>query len=249
MLIVNADDWGINRVATDRILDCYKNCRLTTVSAMVFLDDSERSAELALKNQLEVGLHLNFTLPLKISKNLGGLQKQQERILKYLLNNKYYQLLYNPFLKNDFKYVFNAQWEEFTRLYKKQPAHVNGHHHMHLCSNMLADRLIPRNYKIRKSFSFFEHEKNPFNRFYRNCVDWCINQRYICTKYFFSIAPICDLARLRRIVNLSKEYDVELMVHPEKEEEYEYLKSTEYQQIIQEAKFGTYSFLKNLKLK
>jgi chitin disaccharide deacetylase len=245
MLIVNADDWGINRVATDRILDCYKNCRLTTVSAMVFMADSERSAELALKYELEVGLHLNFTLPFKSSKNSDRLHNQQERISKYLLNNKYYRLLYNPFLKNDLKYVFNAQWEEFTRLYKKPPAHVNGHHHMHLCSNMLAGRLIPRNSKIRKSFSFFEHEKNPFNRFYRNFVDWCIKQRYICTEYFFSIAPICDKARLKRIVHLSKEYDVELMTHPEKEGEYEYLKSTEYQQIIQEAKFGTYNFLKN----
>jgi len=247
MLIVNADDWGINRVATDRILDCYKNCRLTTVSAMVFLDDSERSAELALKYELEVGLHLNFTLPLKSCNNLGSLHIRQERISKYLLNNKYYQLLYNPFMKNDFEYVFNAQWEEFTRLYKKPPVHVNGHHHMHLCSNMLAGRLIPRNSKVRKSFSFFEHEKNPFNRFYRNCVDWCINQRYICTEYFFSIAPIFDKARLRRIVNLSKEYDVEIMVHPEKEEEYGYLKSSEYQQIIKETNLQTYNSLKNSK--
>jgi predicted glycoside hydrolase/deacetylase ChbG (UPF0249 family) len=46
MLIVNADDWGRNRDATDRSLECHRNGRITTVSAMVFMEDSERAADL-----------------------------------------------------------------------------------------------------------------------------------------------------------------------------------------------------------
>ena len=61
MLIINADDWGRSLAETDAALECYKAGRITSVSAMVFMGDSERAAELAKENKLDVGLHLNFT--------------------------------------------------------------------------------------------------------------------------------------------------------------------------------------------
>ncbi|PYL02866.1 MAG: chitooligosaccharide deacetylase, partial [Verrucomicrobia bacterium] len=61
MLIINADDWGCSVAETDAALRCYKGGRITSVSAMVFMEDSERAAELAKENELDVGLHLNFT--------------------------------------------------------------------------------------------------------------------------------------------------------------------------------------------
>ncbi|HET6489004.1 MAG TPA: ChbG/HpnK family deacetylase, partial [Syntrophales bacterium] len=73
MLIVNADDWGRNRVATDRSLELHRNGRITAVSAMVFMEDSERAAELARMNGLDVGLHLNFTTPFNGSVRDGTL--------------------------------------------------------------------------------------------------------------------------------------------------------------------------------
>ena len=44
-----------------RLLDVTQRGRVTSVSAMVFMADSERAAELAKENELDVGLHLNFT--------------------------------------------------------------------------------------------------------------------------------------------------------------------------------------------
>ena len=61
MLIINADDWGRSLAETDAALECYKAGRITSASAMVFMGDSERAAELAKENKLDVGLHLNFT--------------------------------------------------------------------------------------------------------------------------------------------------------------------------------------------
>ena len=63
MLIVNADDWGRDRLTTDRILDCVTAGAVSAVSAMVFAEDSERAAALALDRSIDVGLHLNFTSP------------------------------------------------------------------------------------------------------------------------------------------------------------------------------------------
>ena len=44
MLTVNADDWGRSRAETDAALQCHGKKRITSVSAMVFMEDSERAA-------------------------------------------------------------------------------------------------------------------------------------------------------------------------------------------------------------
>ena len=61
MLIINADDFGRSPAETDAALRCHQEGRITSVSAMVFMEDAERAAELAKENELDVGLHLNFT--------------------------------------------------------------------------------------------------------------------------------------------------------------------------------------------
>ena len=47
MLIINADDFGRSVAETNAALQCYTAGRITSVSAMVFMADSERAAELA----------------------------------------------------------------------------------------------------------------------------------------------------------------------------------------------------------
>src|SRR5579863_5715924 len=61
LLIINADDWGVNREATDRTLDCVLRKTVSSASAMVFMEDSERAAQLALEAGVDTGLHLNLT--------------------------------------------------------------------------------------------------------------------------------------------------------------------------------------------
>jgi predicted glycoside hydrolase/deacetylase ChbG (UPF0249 family) len=243
MLIVNADDWGRNTTSTDNTMDCFKNGRITSVSAMVFMEDSKRAAALALKNGLDAGLHLNFTT--KFNPNIASskLLECQQRVTAFLQKNRYYFLLYNPALKRDFQYVFSAQYEEYTRLYHQQPTHIDGHHHMHLCANVLLQKLIPRGSKVRRNFSFTSNEKGRVNRLYRFLADRWLRRRYQCTDFFFSIVPMHKSHRLRGIVELSLAHNVELMVHPEKPDEHHYLLSTEYMEMIRNKKIGSYRVL------
>ena len=46
MLIINADDWGRSVAETDAALKCCKGGRITSLSAMAFMEDSERAADL-----------------------------------------------------------------------------------------------------------------------------------------------------------------------------------------------------------
>ena len=63
MIIITADDYGKTRHATDSILECFMNKSITSASAMVFMEDSERAASLTSETDVEVGLHINFTMP------------------------------------------------------------------------------------------------------------------------------------------------------------------------------------------
>jgi predicted glycoside hydrolase/deacetylase ChbG (UPF0249 family) len=165
MLIITADDYGKTRHATDSILKCFSSKRITSASAMVFMGDSERAASLAFKASLEIGLHLNFTEPFNAYNVTPKLREHQNKVLSYLAKHKLAQVIYNPFLADSFKFLFLAQQEEFVRLYGKFPDHYNGHHHMHLCTNMLASNIIPKGTRIRGTFTFTHGEKNYFNLF------------------------------------------------------------------------------------
>ncbi|MGH9355586.1 MAG: hypothetical protein ACRD10_05595, partial [Terriglobia bacterium] len=46
-LIVNADDWGRYHETTGRTLDCIDRGAVSSVRAMVFMQDSERAAAIA----------------------------------------------------------------------------------------------------------------------------------------------------------------------------------------------------------
>jgi YdjC-like protein len=63
VLIVNADDLGCAVSATDAILTCHREGAITSATAMVYMEDSDRAARLAVDQRLPVGLHINLTTP------------------------------------------------------------------------------------------------------------------------------------------------------------------------------------------
>ena len=105
MLIVSADDFGRNHLTSTRILTCWNQGIVTSIGAMVFMEDSERASELISNNIIDMGLHLNFTeeFTQKIQNPL--LLDYHNLIRKYLTKFKYNFLIYNPTLRNHFYYV------------------------------------------------------------------------------------------------------------------------------------------------
>lgn len=241
MIIVNADDWGKTRTDTDSALFCYNKGRITSVSAMVFMEDSRRAAELAKKTGIDVGLHLNLTqrFSKKISDNL--LQKYHNDILNYLTLNKYVFLFYNPFLDQQFRYLYQAQLHEFLRLYEKPPSHINGHHHMHLCANMLLRGIIPKNEKVRRNFSFWLGEKCILNITYRRIIDKWLSARYFITDYFFALSGLIETDHMSHAFELAKNSTVEIEAHPADSRDHAFLMSDEYLAMLNSLEKGTYA--------
>lgn len=240
MLIVNADDFGKAGSITDNILMCFNEGRVTSTSAMVFMEDSERAARLALDRKLEVGLHLNFDDPFTCQNQGIVLKKHHERIGAFLRKNKYSHVLYNPLLRRQFEYLYRAQYEEFLRLYREPPAHINGHHHMHLCGNILFGNIIPRGSRVRRTFTFFKGERPPANRLYRRFVDAIIIRRFVSTDMFFAAKPTTSFPALRSKAQLAGHHNVELMVHVSSHAELEFLMQPSFGDMLLEAPLGTY---------
>lgn len=243
MLIINADDYGKTRTVSDRILLCYKNERITSATAMMFMADSERAAQLALECGMDVGLHLNLSDRFTGGRRSARLDECHERVARYLTCGRFFQLIYNPFLSRDFEYTFKSQWDRFTELYHRAPAHIDGHRHKHLCLNVLLGRLIPEGLRVRPNFCFGPEEKGLLNRLYRLAVDRHLRRKFICTDLFFSISPFSDRERIRRIGALSQSFNVELMAHPESDAELAFLMSHEYPQLLGGIPRGNYSML------
>jgi chitin disaccharide deacetylase len=243
MLIINADDWGRSVAETDAALRCYFEGRITSVSAMVFMGDSERAAELAKDNKLDVGLHLNFSEPFTGKNYPAKLGVHHGRIIRYLRRTKYTQLVYNPFLRREFVYSYEAQAAEFARLFEKAPSHIDGHHHMHLCANLLLSDVLPAGTKLRRNFSFWPGEKSLSNRTYRRLVDRWLARRYRLADYFFDLTQCIEGKKLDRVVALAKSSNVELMTHPTINGEGEYLMSDEFEVILQSLETGGYALV------
>lgn len=222
-LIVNADDWGRDGDTTDRISECYARGALSAVSGMVFMEDSERAARLALERQVDVGLHLNLTTRFSGPAVPSKLSLHQEKIAAYLLCRRLSQVIFHPGLTHSFEYVVAAQIDEFRRLYGSDPSRIDGHHHMHLAANVLLQGLLPRGIIVRRNFTFRAGEKSFINRTYRRTVDAWLGRRYQLVDLLFSIEPVADRKRLQKIVELAQDSVVELETHPVNGNEYQFL--------------------------
>jgi chitin disaccharide deacetylase len=221
-LIMNADDWGRDQTTTDRTLECVNVGSVSAVSAMVFMEDSERAARLAREGGVDAGLHLNFTTPFS-ARCPAALLEHQQPVARYLRGHRLSQILFHPGLSRSFDYLVRAQLDEFARLYGAPPERLDGHHHMHLCANVLFAGLLPRGTLVRRNFSFEAGEKSFANRLYRGCVDRILARRHRLVDYFFSLAPLEPRSRLERIFDLTGRSSVEVETHPVVVEEYRYL--------------------------
>jgi hypothetical protein len=223
LLILNADDWGRDRLTTDRTLECTVRGAVSSVSAMVFMEDSERAAALARERRIEAGLHLNFTTAFSASGCPARLLKRQQEIGRHLLRHRLAQVVLHPGLARSFEYVVAAQLDEFRRIYGADPERLDGHHHMHLCENVLFARLLPPGTIVRRNFSFERREKSPWNRLYRQVVDRRLARRHRLVDFFFSLPPLEPSGRLDRIFARARKSVVEVETHPVEPAEYRFL--------------------------
>jgi chitin disaccharide deacetylase len=137
---------------------------------MVLMKDSEGTAELAKGNECTRD-YINFSQGFTAKKHSRVPSEYQFKRVRLLRRNKYLQVLYNPVSAKSISYLHQVQRQDFVRLLGGQPLHFEGHHHMHLCANVLLSNTIPPVRRLRRNFSFWPGKKSMVNRTYRSLVD------------------------------------------------------------------------------
>jgi predicted glycoside hydrolase/deacetylase ChbG (UPF0249 family) len=241
MLIVNADDWGHTAQETDAALACLEMKRVTSIGAMVFMEDAERAAELAKSRKFDVGIHLNFCEAFSQPGLPEYLRLTQSRLVSFLGISKYALLIYNPFIREHIRFSYQVQMGEFSRLYGRPPSFTNGHKHNHLCTNMLFGEVIPHGQRVRRTFSFQPGTRGFLNRAYRIWVNKWLEKRYAVTDHFFSLRYSLEKECLPEIAQLARGSTVELMVHPGNPTEFEFMTGDEFSRIFDGIPLGSFA--------
>jgi predicted glycoside hydrolase/deacetylase ChbG (UPF0249 family) len=236
MLTVNADDLGRSVQETDLALACLAARRITSATAMVFMEDTPRAAESTRGLPCEIGLHLNLSERFSSASTPSRLRDRHERVCRFLQVSKYSQVVFNPLLVRDFDYVVKAQLAEYARLYGQPPSRLDGHQHMHLSTNVLWQGLLPAGIRVRRSFSFSAGAKTPINLWHRRRVDALLSARYRLTDQFHALSRFLEPERLRDICREAQHLDIELMTHPVRLDEYRLLMSDLFLEILAETR-------------
>jgi len=237
-LIVNADDWGCDRRTTNAIFDCFQCGAISSVSAMLFMQDSEHAAEIAREHGIDAGLHLNLTTPFSAALTPPRLADHQQRISRHLSRNRFAPAVFHPGLIRSFEYVVAAQLDEYARLYGIPAGRIDGHHHMHLSANVVFSTLLPAGSVMRRNFSFRAGERPFCNRLYRKFVDGMIGRRYRLTDLFYSLTPLEPAQRLREIFLQARLRVVEVECHPARPEERAFLAGGRFFCCLEEAQIA-----------
>lgn len=241
LLFINADDWGRDRENTDRIAECVHRGTVSSVSAMVFMEDSERSASIARGSGIYAGLHLNLTMPFSAPCS-RELVEHQRKVSAFLRSHAFARIVYHPGLARSFEYVVAAQLEEFARVYGEAPQRIDGHHHMHLCANVVFGRLLPPGTIVRRNFSFQPGEKSLGNRLYRRFIDSRLARRHSLTDYLFLLPPL-ETERLQPMFSLAATANVEIETHPVHPDEYKFLTGQEISRLARDVRIGPPSMM------
>ncbi len=246
LLIVNADDWGIDRADTDAILRCFEAGAVTSASGMVFMADSQRASRLAAAGRLPIGLHINLTEAFTGSGVSSAVRRRQERIVDYFGGPKWRRWGLSPALFSEIELCISEQLAEFRSLYGREPSHFDGHQHIHQALGVLAARTIPTGAKMRPSLTFTPGEKWWANRAFRSLLNRTMRMRFTTPRYFFSIAdmhPALGGSELEEKLALSGGSAVEVMTHPAWGDERAVLLDPSWTALICQRRTGSYEQL------
>ena len=131
LLIVNADDFGLNDAATEAIIDCHRAGAVTSTTLLVNAPGCQRAAALASDHpELAIGLHFNLTWgsPLSDPGDIPALVSPSGLFLGR--SGLTIRLLSGRVPSDQIHKEFTAQLNHICQL-GIRPSHIDSHQHIH----------------------------------------------------------------------------------------------------------------------
>ncbi len=242
LLIVNADDLGQDAPTTDSILRCFEGGRVGSASAMVFMSDSARAADLAREAGLPTRLHLNLTEPFTDPSVPAGARERQARMARHLSGLQVAYRVCSPRRQSLIEDCIRDQLTAFEHLYGIAPRDVDGHQHVHTCLNVLLARSLGKVKGMRATFNLPPDDGMLGKRGLQAFVNRLVRLRFDSTERFTYLrkGEECrSVADLAGIVARARSESVEIMTHPGIAAEREVLMSEEWARAIAGLRLGT----------
>jgi chitin disaccharide deacetylase len=231
LLIVNADDLGLTAHDTDAIVECFRSRAISSTTALVWMGDSDRAAEIARRERIPTGLHLNLIEPYTAPDVPAGVAETQRRVVERLTEGGYGAQLYHPGWADDFGQCIRDQLSRFSELYGAPPTHLDGHRHMHLAMNALFSGALEPVHRCRRPVNRPPTESAMYKRMARSALSVLVRLRFTTTDACFSVRslhPALGGAGLEQTLARARRRSVELFVHPGYRDELPLLRSNEW---------------------
>ena len=255
LLIVNADDWGGSEATTEAILGAFEAGRVTSTSAMVYMPDSDRAAEVATREGLPVGLHLNLTQPFESPDVPAAVRDKQLQTVKRFAGvgrdgrpgtASLRRWLYDPTVRGAVDQAIADQLKRFETLYGKAPTHFDGHNYVDASPNVFLSRSIPRGSAMRGSLGAYPLERSAMGRL-RAARQAIRGRRIRSPDHVLHIADLQLSGQLDPRLRLADGASVEVICHPDDERERTALMSPAWQRALGEYRLGSFADLGSAK--
>ena len=229
-IIVNADDFGLTRAISERIIEIYKKGNLSSTSIIANTPSTDYAVQLAKNNLgLGVGLHFNITE----GKAITG-ESTLTDSKGFFLNKSKINLgvFFNKIKPIELKYELEAQYN-YLKNKGLLITHIDSHQHMHMnpkIFKIIANFAKSKNVNIRITFPHIIKRKNGkynLNKLFKQFILYLaskINANYakkISLKFNHSFNSIFDFHPFKmpgesdyhQLANLSKSNIHEIMIH------------------------------------
>jgi chitin disaccharide deacetylase len=158
-LILNADDFAFNAAVSRGIVSLAQQGRLTATSAMTlsprWATDAPALAEV--RDQIDVGLHLDWTSPFAINTGHGsGLKRAM------------FSAILGGYNKIEARVVIERQLDAFEHVWQAPPSHIDGHQHVHQFKG-IRDALVEI---MQERYNGVTNAKKPYLRISKGAENW-----------------------------------------------------------------------------
>jgi predicted glycoside hydrolase/deacetylase ChbG (UPF0249 family) len=250
VLIVNADDLGYNEPTTDAVAKCFRDGRITSATAMVYMGDSDRAAQIARELDIPVGLHLNLSEPFDDPRAPRDVRHRHLDLVRrfggpsFIFRSR--RWIFDPRLREPTERCIADQVERFEALYGRPPTHIDGHLHVHVCPNVALARTIPPGFRMRNALGAGVSGASLRARMVTARQRVLLRDR-ITTRYLLNITdlhPEFVDGGVRGLLSLALETSVEVMAHPGFGHEFTQLMADDWARWTQGLPLGSYSDLR-----
>ena len=242
LLIVNADDFGWNRDATDRTVECFAAGQITSTTALVNMEDSERAAERGREGGFPIGLHLNLTDPFTGSEVAPAERERQAAACRIFGGGglRLRSWTYDPRIAGLVEDAIRDQLERFRALYGAEPTHVDGHNHVQVCPNVVRAKALA-GFKLRNALWAWPSDSGVMAHA-RAARRWLTARRFLTPRYFFDVSELHRLApeEVTARLGLARDAAAEVMCHPGFGHELEALRAPAWTETIAALPRGSY---------